>query len=58
MKKTIILEAHVNCPRCKHGFTVRNVERGNVSPDEARKIASAVDEMFSAMDKAFKKIFG
>lgn len=44
-------KAHVNCPRCGHGFTVR--DNGGLSKEAADKIWKASDEIFAAADRLF-----
>lgn len=51
---TILRKAHVNCPKCGHGFTVR--DNGGLTKAKADAIWKAVDDAFAAMDKAFAKM--
>jgi hypothetical protein len=51
---TTLRKAHVNCPKCGHGFTVR--DNGGLTPAQADRVWKAVDEAFAAMDRAFAKM--
>lgn len=51
---TTLRKAHVNCPRCKHRFTVR--DNGGVETKKADQVWKKFDEAFSAMDKACAKM--
>lgn len=46
-------KAHVKCPKCNHGFIVR--DNGDLTPAQADKVWKTVDEAFALMDKAFAK---
>lgn len=48
-------EAHVNCPKCGHGFIVR--DNGGMTKAKADKIWKATEEAFALIDKAFDKLF-
>lgn len=50
---TTLRKAHVKCPKCSHGFTVR--DNGGLTPAQADKAWRAMDEAFALMDKAFAK---
>ena len=47
-------KANVNCPKCGHGFTVR--DNGGLSPEKANKIWKATDELFAAADRLFASV--
>lgn len=51
---TTLRKAHVNCPNCGHGFTVR--DNGGLTKVQADRVWKAVDEAFAAMDRAFAKM--
>lgn len=55
MSETVRI-AKVSCPHCGKEVIVRD-KGTKVSDENARKIFSAADEMFAAMDRGFKKIF-
>lgn len=48
---TTLRKAHVDCPKCGHGFTVR--DNGGLTPKEADRVWKKFDEAFAAMDRAF-----
>jgi hypothetical protein len=47
-------KAHVNCPKCGHGFTVR--DNGGLSKDQADKVWRAVDDAWAAIDRVFAQV--
>lgn len=51
---TTLRKANVNCPKCGHGFVVR--DNGGLSKEKADKIWAASDVAFAAMDRAFKEM--
>lgn len=51
---TTLRKAHVACPKCGHGFIVR--DNGGLTLAQADKVWKAVDEAFAAVDRAFAKI--
>ena len=55
---TTLRKAHVHCPKCGHGFTVR--DNGGLSKAEADKVWKAADSLFAAADRMFaaaRKLF-
>lgn len=46
-------KAHINCPKCGHGFTVR--DNGGLSPAEADRVWKMADELFAAADRLFAR---
>lgn len=51
---TTLRRAHVNCPKCGHGFTVR--DNGGLTKERADAIWKAIDEVWAAVDRAFAKM--
>lgn len=45
-------KADVKCPKCGHGFVVR--DNGGLTKVQVDKAWKASDELFKAVDKAFK----
>lgn len=48
---TVLRKAHIHCPKCNHGFTVR--DNGGLTPKQADAVWAAFDKAFDTMDRAF-----
>lgn len=51
---TTLRKAKVKCPKCGHGFTVR--DNGGMTKAQADKTWKVIDEAFELMDSAFGKL--
>lgn len=51
---TTLRKADVNCPKCGHGFTVR--DNGGLSKEQADNAWRAFDRAFVLMDRAFSQM--
>ena len=49
-------QAKIECPHCGGSITVRQVQEGDIPPQQAARIWKAADEAFKAMDRAFQKV--
>jgi hypothetical protein len=48
---TTLRKAHIKCPKCGAGITVR--DNGGLTPAQADRVWAAFDRAFEAMDRAF-----